>query len=125
MITSKHIDANGTVHLWDLGPTKVRMPAIDARHAIETEPDRWALVDPESPDQYRSASEFGGESAGSQRQDLSGFTEATGKQPDANDPSKFGGDGAGEQRVAEHSGADGPAWYPPTAERSDSEKGNG
>lgn len=79
MITAKHIDSQGTVHLWDLGPTKVRMAAVDARHAIETEPERWALVDPNSPDRYepdtvvepepepetgkRSPSEFGGEGA--------------------------------------------------------------
>lgn len=70
MITAKHIDPNGIVHLWDLGPTKVRMAAIDARHALEADPKRWALVDPNSPDEYvasepeeRSASEFGGEAA--------------------------------------------------------------
>lgn len=52
MITSKHIDGTGLVHLWDLGPTKVRMAAVDARHAVEVEPERWALVDPNSPDKY-------------------------------------------------------------------------
>lgn len=55
MITTKHIDGQGNVHLWDLGPTKVRMAAVDARHAIETEPERWALVDPENPDRYEAA----------------------------------------------------------------------
>lgn len=57
MITAKHIDLQGNVYLWDLGPTKVRMAAVDARHAIETDPDRWALVDPENPDKYEPSPE--------------------------------------------------------------------
>lgn len=95
MITSKHIDTQGTVHLWDLGPTKVRMPAVDARHAIDTEPGRWALVDPNSPDRYqptaRSESEFGGENAGSQNVDLSSSTGHVEKTGTERDDSEFGG----------------------------------
>lgn len=90
MITSKHIDSNGTVHLWDLGPTKVRMAAVDARHAIDTEPGRWALVDPESPDQYVA----GGESAAPQNVDLAASAAHEEKPATERDSSEFGGESA-------------------------------
>lgn len=55
MITSKHIDAQGNVALWELtddGHSKVMMPATDAAHALLADPERWSLDDPRSPSEY-------------------------------------------------------------------------
>jgi hypothetical protein len=51
MITSKHV-VNGLVALWeatDDGHSKVMLPATDAAHALDVDPDRWSLVDLDNP----------------------------------------------------------------------------
>lgn len=78
MILDKHVSADGKVSLWDLGDgkediRKIMLPHIDAAHALNVEPQRFAVVDPEDPE-----TPPGQKTA----------------EPEPDDPSKFGGETA-------------------------------
>lgn len=87
MITSKHIDAQGNVALWELtddGHSKVMLPATDAAHALAADPKRWSLDDPRSP------SEYGGDSPADVMKTPLVDIDVTDDPPASDDPSKEG-----------------------------------
>lgn len=52
MITQKDIDAQGNVTLWEKhedGIRQVKLPATDAIHALQADPERWSLDGPAAP----------------------------------------------------------------------------
>lgn len=93
IIEDKHVSTDGKVSLWDKGDgqedaKKIMLFQVDAAHALRIEPDRYSLVDPESPE--TPPSEFGGESVADAMAPGPQSDTESDQKPDPDDPSKLG-----------------------------------